>query len=78
MILNEDSSPFGVLSYGRIVKDAELVSDGYVGFRVFWERYWVSILVAALAIVLILSWLRRLLFGRPRVIVQEQSKGRAR
>jgi hypothetical protein len=60
MAIHDDA---GLLSYGRIIKDAELVRDGVVGYRVFWERYWLSVLVAGFVLLLILSWLRRLLFG---------------
>src|SRR6185312_7627883 len=65
MVLHEDAS---LLSYGRIIKDAEQVRDGAVGYRVFWERYWLSLLAAGFVLLLLLSWLRRLIFGRPAVI----------
>ncbi len=78
MVLHDDASLLGLLSYGRIVKDAELVRDGTVGYRVFWERYWLSVLIAALGVLLVLSWLRRLIFGRPQLVVRDQGKSRAR
>jgi hypothetical protein len=75
MVIHEDA---GLLSYGRIVKDAELVRDGFVGYRVFWERYWLSVLIAGFVLLLFLSWLRRLLFGRPQIVIRDQGKTRAR
>ena len=71
MVLHEDA---GLLSYGRIFKDVELVRDGVVGYRVFWERYWLSVLVASLLLLVFLSWLRRLFFGRPQVIIRDTGK----
>jgi hypothetical protein len=60
MVLHDDAS---LISYGRIVKDAELVRDGVVGYRVFWERYWLSVAIAGFVLLLLLAWMRRLLFG---------------
>ncbi len=71
MILHDDAS---LLSYGRILKDAQQIGDGAVSYRVFWERYWLSITVAGLVLLLFLSWLRRLLFWRPQAPVKEQKK----
>ncbi len=71
MVIHSEASLF---SYGRIVKDAELVRNGEVGYRVFWERYWPSIALAGFLALMLLSWLRRLLFGRPQVIVKERRK----
>ncbi len=56
------------------LKDAELVRNGDVGYRVFWERYWPSLALAGFLVLLLLSWLRRLLFGRPQVVVKERGK----
>ncbi len=75
MVIHEDASLF---SYSRIVKDAELVRNGDVGYRVFWERYWLSIALAGFLLLLLLSWLRRLLFSRPQIVVKEQKNQRAR
>jgi hypothetical protein len=71
MLVHENSI---LLSYGRIVKDAGLVRDGAVGYRVFWERYWLSIAVAGFVLLVLLSWLRRLLLGRPQVIIRESKR----
>ncbi len=73
MILHDDASLF---NYSRVLKDAGLVKNGLVSYRVFWERYWVAMLIAAFVLIVLLSWLRRLLFGRPQVIIREQGKGR--
>lgn len=73
MILHSEASLF---SYGRILKDAELVRSGDVGYRVFWERYWPSIALLAFVLLVLLAWLRRLLFGRPQIVIKEQ-KNRA-
>lgn len=75
MILHEDA---GLISYGRIVKDAELVKDGAVGYRVFWERYWPSLLLVGFILLLLLSWLRRVMFGRPAIVIREQGGTRRR
>jgi len=69
MVTHSDASLF---SYSRIVKDAELVRNGDVGYRVFWERYWLSIALAGFLLLLLLSWIRRLLFARPQVIIKAQ------
>lgn len=71
MILHEDA---GLISYGRIFKDAEQVRDGNVAYRVFWERYWPSVLIAGFVLLLLLAWLRRLLFGRPRYVIKQEGK----
>ncbi len=73
MVIHDDA---GLLSYGRIIKDAELVRDGAVGYRVFWERYWLSIAVAGFLILMLLSWLRRLLFGRPQIVIRDGKSAR--
>jgi hypothetical protein len=73
MILHDDASLF---NYSRIFKDVDLVERGLVSYRVFWERYWVAVLIAGFVLLLFLSWLRRLLFGRPQVIITEQGKTR--
>jgi hypothetical protein len=68
MVIHDDASLF---SYGRIIKDAELVRDGAVGYRVFWERYWPTLAIAGFVLLVLLSWIRRLLFGRPQVIIRD-------
>ncbi len=73
MLLREDAS---LISYGRILKDVEQVRDGAVTYRVFWERYWLSVLIAAFAALVILSWLRRLLFGRLAVVIRDGGSSR--
>jgi hypothetical protein len=76
MMLQEAPSLFG---YGRIFKDADLVGSGNVAFRVFWERYWLAVLVGFFVILVVMSWLRRLLFGRPQqIVIREQGKSRTR
>ena len=75
MITNEEA---GLFSYSRILKDAQLVRNGVVNFRVFWERYWVAVIIAGFILLVFVSWLRRLLFGRPQVIIREQGKTRSR
>ena len=71
MVIHADAT---LLSYGRIVKDAELVRNGDVGYRVFWERYWPSLALAGFLVLLLLSWLRRLLFGWSRTAVARREK----
>jgi hypothetical protein len=71
MVLDEDSFP---LAFGRIWRDAELAKDGLVAYRVFFERYWLSLGIALLAALIVLSWLRRLIFGRPTVVIRESSR----
>lgn len=75
MVIRTEAIPF---NYGRIFKDAELVRHGDVGYRVFWERYWPSIALAAFLLLVLLSFLRRLLFSRPQIIIREEKKERAR
>ena len=71
MIIHDDASLTSLFDYIRIFKDAELVQKGVVSFRVFWERYWAAVLLGAFLLLVILSWLRRLLFGRPQIIIKE-------
>ena len=71
MVIRSDAS---LISYGRILKDAELVHNGDVGYRVFWERYWPSLALAGFLTLLLLSWLRRLLFGWSRTTVARRGK----
>ncbi len=71
MIIHDDASLTSLFNYTRILKDAELVKNGAVSFRVFWERYWAAVLLAGFLLLVLLSWLRRLLFGRPQIIIKE-------
>ena len=72
MIIHEDASLTNLFDYTRILKDAELVKNGVVSFRVFWERYWMSVLLGAFLLLVVLSWLRRLLFGsRPQIVIRD-------
>lgn len=71
MVIHADAALF---SYGRILKDAELVQKGEVGYRVFWERYWPSLALAGFFMLLLLSWLRRLLFGVSRAVTARRGK----
>ena len=72
MIIHDDASLLSLFDYGRMLKDADLVKNGTVSFRVFWERYWAAVLLGAFLFVVLLSWLRRLLFGsRPQIVIRE-------
>lgn len=72
MIIHEDASLTNLFDYTRIIKDAELVKNGVVSFRVFWERYWMAVLLGAFLLLVVLSWLRRLLFGsRPQIVIRD-------
>jgi len=72
MIIHDDASLFSMFDYTRIFKDAQLVQNGVVSFRVFWERYWAAVLLGGFLVLVFLSWLRRLLFGsRPQIIIKE-------
>ncbi len=71
MIIHDDASLTSFFNYTRILKDVGLVKNGAVSFRVFWERYWAAVLLAGFLLLVFLSWLRRLLFGRPQVIIRE-------
>lgn len=73
ILLHDETS---LISYGRILKDAELVQNGVVNYRVFWDRYWPSLLLAAFVLLLLLSWLRRLIFGRPPVVIRDHGSRR--
>jgi hypothetical protein len=75
MVINGDSS---ILGYDRFVKDAGLVRGGEVAYRVFWERYWLPAAVAGFVILVLLSWLRRLLFGRPQIVIRDDKRQQAR
>lgn len=71
MIIHEDASLTSLFDYTRIFRDAQLVQNGVVSFRVFWERYWAAVLLGGFLLLVVLSWLRRLLFGRPQIIIKE-------
>ena len=71
MVIHSDAS---LLSFGRIAKDAELVQKGDVSYRVFWERYWPSLALGAFVVLMLLAWLRRLLFGWSRGTVAKRGK----
>ena len=72
MIIHEGASLTNLFDYTRIIKDAELVKNGVVSFRVFWERYWMTVLLGAFLLLVVLSWLRRLLFGsRPQIVIRD-------
>ncbi len=77
MIIHDDASLISLFNYTQIFKDAELVQKGVVSFRVFWERYWAAVLLGGFLLLVVLSWLRRLLFGRPQIIIKE-GKSRSR
>ena len=77
MIIHDDASLTSLFDYTRIFKDAQLVQKGVVSFRVFWERYWAAVLLGGFLLLMVLSWLRRLLFGRPQIIIKE-GKSRSR
>lgn len=57
------------LSIANIASDLALVREGQVHYRVFLERYWVAIAVMLLIALILVLWLRRLLFSRPQQIV---------
>ena len=77
MVIHDDASLTSLFNYTRIFKDAQLVQNGVVSFRVFWERYWAAVLLGGFLLLVLLSWLRRLLFGRPQIIIKE-GKSRSR
>jgi hypothetical protein len=77
MVIHDDASLTSLFNYTRIFKDAQLVQNGVVSFRVFWERYWAAVLLGGFLLLVFLSWLRRLLFGRPQIIIKE-GKSRSR
>ncbi len=57
MIIHDDASLTSLFNYTRILKDAELVKNGAVSFRVFWERYWAAVLLAGFLLLVLLSWI---------------------
>jgi hypothetical protein len=68
MLLRSNES---LVSYGRIIRDAELALEGTVHPRIFWERYWISVIAAGFVLLILLSWFKRLLFGRPTVVIHQ-------
>jgi len=71
MAIRDDA---GFVSYSRILTDASLVRNGDVTARVFWERYWFSLGAALFVLFVLLSWIRRLLFPRPQIVIKTDSK----
>lgn len=71
MAIRDDA---GFVSYSRILTDASLVRNGNVTARVFWERYWFSLGAALFVLFVLLSWIRRLLFPRPQIVIKTDSK----
>lgn len=67
-----------LFSVARIGDDFELVRDGQVDFRIFLERYWLTVLLIAFGGLLLLTILRRMLFGRPTTIVVRTADGERR
>jgi hypothetical protein len=67
-----------LFNFARIDDDFNLVRDGQVDFRIFLERYWLTVLLIAFGGLLILTILRRMLFGRPTTIVVRTSDGKGR
>lgn len=63
------------LSIANIASDLALVREGQVHYRVFLERYWVAIAVMLLIALILVLWLRRLLFSRPQQIVVKTADG---
>jgi hypothetical protein len=58
-------------SVSRLSSDFDLVTNGDVHYRVFWQAYWMMLAVGSFVALVILLWLRRLLFGRsPRIVVR--------
>lgn len=57
------SSP--IPDVGRVFTDFEIVKDGRVNYRIFWEAHMFAVILAALVTLILLLWLRRLIFGRP-------------
>jgi hypothetical protein len=74
MLLRRDM----LFNFARIDDDFQLVRAGDVDFRVFLERYWLTVLLIAFGALLLLTILRRMLFGRPTTIVVRTSDGKER
>jgi hypothetical protein len=70
MLLRRDM----LFSFARIDDDFQLVRDGQVDFRIFLERYWLTVLAIAIGGLLLLTILRRMIFGRPTTIVVRERK----
>jgi hypothetical protein len=72
MLLRRDM----LFGFARIDDDFTLVREGRVDFRIFLERYWLTALLILIGGLLLLSILRRLLFGRPTTIVVRSADGK--
>jgi hypothetical protein len=72
MLLRDNAA----LNVSNIANDFALVREGEVNYWIFVERYWAGLLILLLLGLLILSALRRLIFGRsPTVIIKTADSG---
>jgi hypothetical protein len=66
------------LSIGNILGDLDLVRDGQVHYRVFLERYWIALVVLLIFSLFVLIWLKRVIFGRPAIVIKTADGGGGR
>jgi hypothetical protein len=66
------------LSIGNILGDLDLVRDGQVHYRVFLERYWIALAVLLIFSLFVLIWLKRVIFGRPAIVIKTADGGGGR
>jgi hypothetical protein len=74
MLLRERSA----LSFSNIIGDLGLVRDGQVHYRVFLERYWMALVVILVFSLFLLIWLKRVIFGRPAIVIKTADGGGGR